>query len=298
MMSWRAWSGLLFLAALWGGSFLFMRIGAPAFGPVPLVGLRLTLAALPLLPILWLRGGLAEWRQHAWPILVAGLFNCTLPFCLIAWAELSMSAGLGSVLNATTPLMATLWAVPLAGERLSAARLAGLALGFVGVYALMQQEHAAATGGAASWLPVAAMLLATASYGRGVHYVKQRLAGVPALTVTAGSLASSGLLLLPLTIWFWPSQPVPALAWSAVGALALLSTTLAFLLFYRLIARVGATQASAVAYLIPLFGVLWGALFLDEAVYAGMLLGAALILAGVGLIHRPAPAPATVAVKS
>lgn len=295
-MTLRDWSGLLLLASLWGGSFLFMRIGAPAFGPIPLIGLRVMLAALLLLPILWLRGGLGEWRKHAWPILVAGLFNSALPFSLIAWAELSMAAGTASVLNATAALMTALWAVPLMGERLTATRVLGSVLGFGGVIALTQQDGAAPVS-AASLLPVLAMLIASASYGWVAHYVKRRLAGVPALTVATGSLASSALLLLPLTLWFWPQQPVPALAWGSVSALALLSTAVAYLLFYRLIAKVGATRASAVAYLIPLFGVLWGALFLGEAVYPGMLLGALLILGGVALIHRPQPTPALQAAK-
>lgn len=285
-MSMRYWPGLLLLAALWGGSFLFMRVGAPAFGPIPLIGLRLLLGALPLLPLLWWRGGFAEWRQYAKPIFVAGLFNSAFPFCLIAWSELVLPAGLASILNATTSLMAALWAVPMAREKLTPVRLGGIALGFIGVVVLTQHGVSDANG-SINWLPVLAMLLATASYGWVGHYVKKHLVGVQALTVTTGSLASSALVLLPGTYLFWPKESVALNAWISVGALALLSTALAYLIYYRLIAHLGATRAAAVTYLIPLFGVLWGVLFLNEPLEVSMLFGMPLILGGVALINKP-----------
>jgi drug/metabolite transporter (DMT)-like permease len=294
-MTTRDWSGLLLLAALWGASYLFMRVGAPEFGPVPLIGIRLILASLPLVPLLWWRGGLGAWRRNAWPIFVAGLFNCALPFCLIAWAELALPAGPASILCATTSLMASLWAAALYGERFTLTRIIGLALGFAGVAALVFHDQQSA--GSVQILPSLAVLLASASYGGVAHYTRKRLVGIPALTVTTGSLASAALLLLPLTIWGWPQHAISTQAWLSVGGLALLSTSLAFLFYYRLIARVGATRATAVAYLIPLFGVLWGVLFLGEPLYLGMLFGAVLILGGVGLIHRPAAPQAAMAVE-
>ncbi|MEQ6291229.1 DMT family transporter [Vogesella sp. GCM10023246] len=273
---------LLLLAALWGGSFLFMRVAVPSLGPFPLIELRLALAALVLLPILCWQGGLALWRAHWWQIAVSGVFLSALPFCLIAWATLTLPAGVASVLNATTPLMTALWAMPLAGERLTAQRSGGLLLGLAGVTVLMLGRGAGFDAG--TLLPVLAMLAATACYGWSGHMTKRWLHGVPPLVITAGMLSSGSLLLLPLAWWQWPAGEIAANVWGAVLALALASTAFAYLIFYRLIARLGATRASGVTYLVPVFGVLWGALLLGEAINAGMLLGAALILAGVVLL--------------
>ncbi|MGC0153621.1 DMT family transporter [Chromobacterium vaccinii] len=279
----REFAPLLLLAALWGGSFLFMRIAAPAFGPLPLIALRVGLAACLLLPLLCWRGLLPLWRARWRAIAVVGVFLTALPFCLIAWAQLSLSAGMASVLNATTPLMTALWAWPLAGERPGARRLAGLALGLAGVAALLLGRGARFD--AAALAPVLAMLGATACYGWAGHMTRRWLPGMPPLLTACGGLASGALLLLPLAWWNWPASPAPARAWLAVALLALLCTALAYLIFYRLIDRLGATGASGVTYLVPVFGVLWGALFLGEAVSAAMLAGAALILGGVLLLN-------------
>lgn len=273
---------LLLLAALWGGSFLFMRVAVPVLGPLPLIELRLALAALLLLPVLCWQGGLAQWRAHWWQITVSGIFLSALPFCLIAWATLTLPAGVASVLNATTPLMTALWALPLAGERLTLSRSGGLLLGLAGVVVLMLGRGAGFSADAL--LPLAAMLGATCCYGWSGHMTRRWLQGVPPLVITTGMLASGSLLLLPLAWWQWPAVSVGAGVWGAVIALALASTALAYLIFYRLIARLGATRASGVTYLVPVFGVLWGALLLGEAINAGMLLGAVLILAGVVLL--------------
>ncbi|OWY38107.1 EamA family transporter [Xenophilus sp. AP218F] len=276
---------LLALAAVWGGSFLFIRVAAPAFGPLPLVALRVGLAACALLPLLLWRGQLAAWRAHWRRIAVAGFFLMAFPFCLISWAQLSLSAGMASILNATTPLMTALWAVPLAGEKLTRRRAAGLSLGLAGVLALLLGKGAGFSLQAG--LPVLAMLLATASYGWAGQMTRRWLGGVPPLVCAAGGLATCGALMLPLAVWQWPADMPGALPWGAVLALALLCTAAAYLAFYRLIERLGATRASSVTYLVPIFGVLWGCLLLGETLNAGMLLGGGLILAGVVLLHRP-----------
>ncbi|RXZ43820.1 DMT family transporter [Crenobacter cavernae] len=273
---------LVVLAALWGASFLFMRVAAPAFGPFALVWLRLALAGAILVPLIVWQGGAPAWRANARPIFIVGVINSALPFCLISWATLTLPAGIASVLNATTPLMTALWAMPLAGERLSAQRLAGLGLGLAGVAVLAMGKI---DGSAAGVLPVLAMLAATASYGLAAHYARRELTGVPPLVVSGGSLASTSLPLAPLALWTWPATMPGAIEWGVVLALAALSTALAYLLYYRLIASLGATRASAVTYLIPLFGVLWGAWLLGEPVGLSMLAGGALILAGVGFLQ-------------
>lgn len=278
----REMAGLIVLAALWGASFLFMRVAVPALGPFVLIALRLGLASLVLLPILLLRGGLPLWRQHWQRIAVVGVFLSALPFCLIAWASLSLPAGVASVLNATTPLMTALWAMPLAGERMSVSRAAGLLLGLAGVLALMLGRGAAFD--VQTLLPVLAMLGATACYGWSGHMAKRWLPGLPALVTATGSLFSGAVLVTPLALLTLPAQSPSATVWAAVVMLALGSTALAYLIFYWLIDKLGATRASSVTYLVPVFGVLWGSLLLAEPVGVLMLLGAVLILCGVLLL--------------
>ncbi|POZ63487.1 DMT family transporter [Chromobacterium alticapitis] len=275
---------LILLAALWGGSFLFMRVAVPAFGPLALIAVRVGLASCLLLPMLAWRGQFGLWRAH-WPRIAAvGILLTAFPFCLIAWAQLSLPAGMASVLNATTPLMTALWAWPLAGERLSAPRLAGLALGLAGVLVLLFGHGA--RFGIQSGAPALAMLGATASYGWAGHMAKRWLPGLPPLVTACGGLCSAAALMLPLAWWSWPANAVAPKAWMAALLLAVLCTAAAYLIYFRLIDRLGATRASAVTYLVPVFGVLWGALFLGEAVSAVMALGAALILAGVLALGR------------
>ncbi|MBM2885851.1 DMT family transporter [Chromobacterium phragmitis] len=278
----RDYALLILLAALWGGSFLFMRVAVPAFGPLALIALRVGLAALTLLPLMLWRRQWGLWRANWARIAVVGIFLTAFPFCLIAWAQLSLSTGMASVLNATTPLMTALWAWPLAGERLTPKRGGGLALGLAGVLVLLYGHGARFD--VQSILPVMAMLAATASYGWAGHMAKRWLPGMPPLVTACGGLCSAAVLMLPLAWWRWPVSVAGAEAWWAVLLLALLSTSLAYLIYYRLINRLGATRASSVTYLVPVFGVLWGALFLSESVGVFMFAGAGLILAGVLLL--------------
>lgn len=278
----RDMAGLVLLAALWGGSFLFMRVAVPELGAFALIALRLALAALVLLPVLLLRGGLPLWRQHWLRIAVVGVFLSALPFCLIAWASLSLPAGVASVLNATTPLMTALWAMPLAGERMTLPRASGLLLGLAGVLVLMLGRGA--TFDVHALLPVLAMLGATACYGWSGHMARRWLPGLPPLVTATGSLFSGAVLVTPLALLNLPAQPPSPMVWGAVLLLALGCTSLAYLIFYRLIDRLGATRASSVTYLVPVFGVLWGAIFLHEQVGLLMLLGGLLILSGVLLL--------------
>lgn len=278
----RDMAELVLLAALWGGSFLFMRVAVPELGAFALIALRLALAALVLLPVLLLRGGLPLWRQHWLRIAVVGVFLSALPFCLIAWASLSLPAGVASVLNATTPLMTALWAMPLAGERMTLPRASGLLLGLAGVLVLMLGRGA--TFDVHALLPVLAMLGATACYGWSGHMARRWLPGLPPLVTATGSLFSGAVLVTPLALLNLPAQPPSPMVWGAVLLLALGCTSLAYLIFYRLIDRLGATRASSVTYLVPVFGVLWGAIFLHEQVGLLMLLGGLLILGGVLLL--------------
>ena len=276
---------LLLLAAVWGASFLFMRVGAPEFGAVPLAAVRVAGAALCLLPLLLWRGELAALKQHWRPIFFVGLTNSGIPFLCFNFAALAISAGLASIFNATTPLWGALIAWFWLQDRPDRGRLLGLALGFAGVLGLAWEKASfkpGADGMVTGWA-VLAVLFATLLYGFSANFTKKRLTGVPSMALATGSQISSALALALPGLWFWPAHMPGAKAWAAAAALAVLCTGLAYVLYFRLIARIGPARAMAVTYLIPAFAVLWGAMFLAEPVTPSMLAGGAVILLGTAL---------------
>ncbi|NDY90945.1 DMT family transporter [Ideonella livida] len=280
---------MLLLAALWGASFLFMRVAAPHFGPLALMEVRVLIAAGLLLVWLALRGELAALWRHKGLLLLLGTINSALPFVLLGYATLSLTAGLAAILNATVPLWGALVAWAWLGDRPSRWRLLGLGLGFAGVLALVWGRVALQPGGAG--LAVVAALTATLSYGVAASYTKRHASQVAPLVLATGSQLGAALVLAPLALWRWPAQAVPAQAWVSAAALGVLCTALAYVLFFRLVARLGPARSITVTYLIPAFAVLWGAVFLHEPLTLHMALGAAVILAGVtlstGLWPRP-----------
>lgn len=283
---------LTLLAALWGGSFLFMRYAVPDFGVVPLIWLRVALASICLLPLLLMKRQFGALRRQAGALTVMGLFNSGLPFLLIAWATLSITAGLASIMNAMTPVFTALIGALWLGDRLDGRRSLGLLLGLAGV-ALLAADKADFRPGGSGWA-IVAMLLATACYGFAANHTRRYLQGVPALVNATGTQLVSALVLLPPALWSWPER-MPGLGpWLAALVLGVACSALAYLLFFRLIARVGASRAVTVTFLVPVFGTLWGALFLDEPVTASMLAGGAVVLLGTGLATgviggRPGP---------
>ena len=286
---------LVLLGALWGASFLFMRLGAQEFGPVALVFLRVAGASALLLPWLWARGECAALRQHWRPVAAVGLVNSTGPFLLFALASLALSAGLMAIFNATAPLWAALIAWLWLQERLDRWRLVGLAIGLLGVVGVSWGKADLKTGvlGVSPALGIAACLLATVLYGVGANLTRKTLQGVPPMAVAAGSqLASAAALALPAW-WWWPVRTPSAAAWAAAAVLAVACTGLAYVLYFRLIANVGSTRAISVTFLIPAFAMGWGALVLGEQPSAVMLAGCGVILLGTalatGLLRRPAP---------
>ena len=281
----RDLADLLALAALWGASFLFMRVGAAEFGPLALAFVRVAGASLLLLPLLWWRGQGASLRPHWRPLLVVGLVNSALPFALYALAALVLSTGLMSIFNATSPLWGALIAWVWLHDRPGAARTLGLAIGFAGVAWLSvgKADLRADVSGVSPALGIAACVAATALYGFGANYTRRAAAAVPPLAVAAGSQLAATLLLAPLAFAAWPARPPGARAWGAAMLLALLCTGLAYMLYFRLIARVGPARAISVTFLIPAFAALWGFVFLREVPTAEMLAGCAVILLGTAL---------------
>lgn len=276
---------LVALAALWGASFLFMRMGAAEFGPVGLAAVRCGGASLLLLPWLASRRRAPALRSHWRAIAWLGITNSALPFVCFGLAALAIDAGLSSIFNAATPLWAALIASLWLRERLTATRWLGLGIGIFGVAWLVWDRAAFKAGdhGVSAALAIAACLVATVLYGFSANYAKNRLAGIPSMALAAGSQLSAALMLSLPAWWLWPSVRPGATAWTAAALLALLCTGLAYILYFRLIASVGATSASAVTFLIPPFAVLWGWMFLGETVTASMVAACAVILVGIAL---------------
>jgi drug/metabolite transporter (DMT)-like permease len=286
---------LVTLAALWGASFLFMKLGAAEFGPVALSFVRTLGASLLLVPLLAAQGQLAAMRTHWRPLLVVGLTNSALPFLCFNYAALTINAGLSAVFNATTPLFGALIAWLWLKDVLTPARVAGLFIGFVGVVWLVWDQAGLKPGSpdaAHAGLAVLACLAATLCYGFSASFTKRFLTGVPPMAVAAGSQVAAALLLaVPAAAW-WPATTPSAHAWSFALVLAIACTGIAYVLFFRLIANVGPANAISVTFLIPVFAVVWGGIFLHERVNAGMVVGCLVILLGTSLVTGVLKLPA------
>lgn len=226
-MSNRDRAELLLLAIIWGASFLFMRVAAPEFGAIALVQIRVAVAALFLLGVLFFRGGSRKLLSEAMPLTVVGATSSALPFTLFAYATLSITAGTAAVLNATAPLFAAVVAYVWLRDKLAPARIAGLVVGFGGVLVLVWDKIAINDGGTA--LALVAGLAASLSYGFAVNYTKTRLHAVDPIVNAAGSQVTSTLLLLPLCIAYWPAVSPSLASWLAVIALGVVCTAIAYI---------------------------------------------------------------------
>lgn len=291
----RAGLDFIVLAALWGASFLFMRLGAGEFGAVALAGVRVAGAALFLAPLLSMQGLWPELRRHWRMVAWVGLGNSALPFLAYSYAALSVTAGVAAIFNAASPLWATLIAWAWLAKRPTRSQAAGLLIGFAGVAWLAWDKASFKpdASGVTTGLAVLACIAATVLYGGSANLAREKLQGVPPLVVAAGTQISAAAMLALPTWWMWPAQTPSATAWWSALLLAVVCTGLAYILYFRLIAALGATRAITVTFLIPAFAVLWGWSFLGEAVTPGMLLGCAVIFVGtalaLGLVELPSP---------
>ncbi len=277
---------LLLLAAIWGGSFLLIRVGAPALGPVALMEARVLLAALFLAAVaLALRRPL-EWRGRWRHYLVIGLLNSALPFLLFGYAALTLSAGMLSILNATSPLWGTLIGALWQRTPLDGRRQAGLALGIAGVTLLVGFDAIALRPGAG--LAIAASLAAALSYAVAGSRAKSARE-VPPFANAHGSMWAASLLILPALATFPPAAPPTPGILALIVALGVVCSGIAYLLYFRLIEDIGAAPALTVTFLIPLFGTFFGWLFLDEAVGWHTLAGGAVVIAGTALVTGFSP---------
>lgn len=286
---------LFALAAIWGGSFLLMRIAAPVLGAVPTTFVRVTLGAAGLLALVaMLRIPRAYLGKFA-ATLVLGIINSGLPFLLFAYAARVLPAGYSAILNATTPLMGVLIGALAFGERITSSKVAGVAFGLAGVAVLTRTGPLQVSG--SMLLGVAACLGATACYGLAGFLTRNwitRRGGLDSRLVALGSQTGAVLLMVPFMLWENTNHP-PAWAtagigvWSALLILGLICTSLAYILYFRLIADVGPLRALTVTFLIPLFGVFWGWLVLGEQAGLAHAAGGGLIAIALWLVLRQPP---------
>jgi drug/metabolite transporter (DMT)-like permease len=282
----RGWVGpFIALGAIWGASFMFMQIAAAELGPLPTAALRVSLGALFLLPLLIWRGQAPLLRRHWLPVLFVGLLNSGIPFTLFAFALLSITTGLSSIINASVPMFGALVAWLWLGERPGRWRIIGLVLGFVGV-SLLAWDQAGIKSNQTGLHPLWAMLAclgACISYALAASFTRLYMQDVPPLVSATGSLIGAALLMAVPAAWLWPAQAPSAKTWASLVVLGALCTGVAYLLYFRLLASAAPSRALAVTYLIPLFAVGYGIALLGEHVTAGMGLSAGVILLGTAM---------------
>jgi drug/metabolite transporter (DMT)-like permease len=270
---------------MWGGSYLFMRYAVSHFGPVLLIELRVAVAGVALAAFLLATGGTVGWRRHWRGYLFVGAVGLAAPFVLIAAALTAIDASTAAILNALSPLFASIVAAVWIRDPVTPAKLAGIALCLAGTAVLVGWTPAPMTG--RELLAASMSIAATAIYGYTIVFTKVHLKGASPLGTAAGTLLMAAVALMPF-LAFSPAPrglaAIPAMAWLAMLGLAIVSTTVAFIFYYRLIADVGPVKAITVTLLVPVFGMLWGILFLGEPLTPGRLAGCAIILAGCSLI--------------
>jgi drug/metabolite transporter (DMT)-like permease len=286
---------LLALAAIWGASFLFMRIAAPAFGSINTTFLRVFFALVGLAAMLLLLRTPMQFQGKLKSIMVLGIINSGVPFLMYAVAALWLPAGYSAILNATTPLMGALIGFSFFHETLTLRKWAGVMLGLVGIGLITTTGEVDLSGQLA--IGVLACLIATACYGCAGFLTRRWITergGLDAKLVAFGSQIGAVLFLLPFFGYSLTSGPAVDWAqpgvWASVLAVGFLCTAFAYLLYFRLIADIGPLRSLTVTFLIPPFGILWGYLVLGETLTGGFVFGGAVVCLAVWLVTSPARA--------
>ncbi len=284
----KEWGAFALLGLIWGSSFLWIKIAVAETGPFVLVTFRLLFGLAGLLAFMAL-------RRQPWPrdrrvllaFLFMGLFNTALPFTLITWGETLIDSSLASILNGTVPLftiiLAHFW---LKDEKMTLPRLAGLAVGFVGMVVLVSRDLGPAALSGNVWGQIA-VIVASISYASAITFSRKHLRGQPpVLQSTMVLLIASGMMAVATPIAEQPlNLPDTGLAWFAIAWLGLLGSCAAYLLFFYLINAWGPTRASLVTYIFPVIGLILGIVFLNEPADWTLLVGSALIVAGIGVVN-------------
>ena len=286
---------LVILAAIWGSSFTFIKLTINDFGAIPLMSARIGIAALFLIAV-----SIVRKRNHIlsisyliqnkllWGFAVSGIVGQTIPFALIAFAQHEVSAGNASIINATTPFWSAIIAFVWFKKQLTFWQMLGMAIGFLGVFYLLNPltSHPESTTNQSTFLYSLIILVATFAYGYAANYLKRYLNDLHSLDVATGSTVAAALTSIPLALWFWPNDPISTDAWLSMLMLGMLCTGVAYLLFFYLISKVDATSAVSVTFLVPVFGVLWGWLFLDEKINITTLVAISMIMVGIVLSNQ------------
>lgn len=279
---------LVLLAALWGPSFLFIKVAVAEIPPLTLVAGRVGIAAALLLAMLRLQGGSLPKSRRLWMhFAVVGLFSNALPFALFSWGELYIDSALAAILNGTTPLFTMVLAhFFIADDRLSPVKVAGALLGFGGLALLIAPSLMG--GVQATTLGLLAVTAAAASYGIAIVYTRQNLRGLPPLVGPVAQLTMASIYIVPLALIIEQPYRLPMPSWAAAGSLltlAVFGTAVAFIVYYRLMERTSATYVSMVTYVVPVFGLALGIIVLAERPAWNAYAGCALILAGVMIVN-------------
>ncbi|GGE61195.1 DMT family transporter [Priestia taiwanensis] len=277
-------AALFGLAALWGASFLFMRIASPAIGPFLTTQGRVTIAAIALLIYIIIIKKSTEWRQRWKQYLIIGALNAAIPFTLISTASLHLNASIMAIINSMTPLFTALIVWLWLKEKLGVRKWIGIMVGIIGVLFLVGWSPISFTPEVI--IAIILCILSTVFYGIGGVYAKKAFNGVQPLLVAFGQQIGASFLLIPFTLFHLPTSAstiTPTVVWSVV-CLALLCTAIGYLLYFYLITSVGPTKALSVTFLVPLFGMIWGVVFLNEQINIGMIAGLMVILISIFLI--------------
>lgn len=282
---------LFLLAAIWGGSFLFMRLAVHDFGPVPLIEMRVGISAIFLLIVSAVTRRLTPFFQNWRVISVGGMISVALPFLCYGYAAQTLTAGFMAIVNALAPLFGAIVARIWLGEKLTKLRIAGLAIGFSGILILVSDSLSLNIEG--QGLAIAASIAAPLCYGIAASYMTKYFKGLDPIACATGSVTSSAIVLLPFAVLTWPSGAISGVAWSSAFMIAIACTGIAYIIFYRLVENVGPSKTITVTFLVPPFGVFWGAVVLGEAVTLPVVLGATTVLLGTllatGVIRAPQP---------
>ena len=273
---------LVLLAAIWGSSFLFMQVAVVEFGPFALNLIRVGLAALILLPICLKKDFRRVFKKHWKIFMLLGASNYAIPFTFLSYTSLTLNSGTTSLINATTPIATAIIGVLFFTQKITFGQLVGLFLGFFGIYIISYNALELDFNQALS--AIIAGLIATSGYGLTINYSKKHLQAVSAINLTAGGLFFGAIYLVLPGLVYWPAQ-IPSLgSWLSALLLATLCTVIALILFFQIIKKIGGLTSSCVTFLIPVFAILWGMLFLNEAITVNLIVGVLVIALGTSLI--------------
>ena len=283
---------LILLASCWGPSFMFIKIAVIEMSPIMVAGFRIGIGALILNALIYLKGERLPNERSFWKkTLIAGFFAQALPFTLINWGEQYVDSSLASLLNGLVPLATIVLAqLMLKDEKMTTNKMKGVMMGLIGLIILV--SPGLLNGAAGTTLGILSITLAAISYGVGLVYIRKNLVDVPSIHAPAAQLLSVTIYLLPIAFFFSPEFSFAEVSWmavSSVGVLGVFGTAIAFVLYFKLIERTSAAYASTVTFLMPIYGVILGIVFLNEQLTLWMVLGAISILSGISLINnRPA----------